>query len=324
MKAVLVEEFGPPEALVVREVDPPRPGPGEVLVNVVATSLNFPDVLVVAGTYQILPERPFVPGKELAGVVISAGEGVTEFVPGDRVAAQLEHGAYAEQVVVPQDLLVRVPDDVEMGEAATAGLPYATAHYALRRRAGLREGETVLVTGATGAVGAAAVQLAKAWGATVIATASDDEGAAIVRAMGADHVLPADPGTLRDRVRELTDGRGVDVAVEAIGGEFFAQVLRSMAWEGRLVVVGFASGDVPLMKVGHVLVKNIAVTGLQVSDYRDRDPRAFSAVIAEILDLVATGRVRVDIAARFPIEETPKALGLVASRGVRGRIVVEP
>ena len=315
MKAVLVEEFGPPEELVVREVDAPELAPGEVLVDVAAASLNFPDVLVVAGTYQILPARPFIPGKELAGVVRAVGDGVTAFAPGDRVAAQLEHGAYAEQVAVPQDLVVRVPEGVELDEAATVGLPYVTAHYALRRRAGLREGDTVLVTGATGAVGAAAVQLAKAWGATVIATASDEAGATAVRAMGADHVIAADPATMRDRVRELTEGRGVDV---------FAQVLRSMAWEGRLVVVGFASGDVPVMKTGHVLVKNIAVTGLQVSDYRDRDPRAFSAVIAEILDLLAAGRVRVDITARFPLDETPKALGLIASRGVRGRIVVQP
>ena len=324
MKAVLVEEFGSPEELVVRAVDAPQLGPGDVLIDVAAVSLNFPDVLVVAGTYQILPERPFIPGKELAGVVRAVGEGVTAFALGDRVAAQLEHGAYAEQVVAPQDLVVRVPEGVELDEAATVGLPYVTAHYALRRRAALREGETVLVTGATGAVGAAAVQLAKAWGATVIATASDEDGATAVRATGADHVIAADPATMRDRVRELTDGRGVDVAVESIGGDVFTQVLRSMAWEGRLVVVGFASGDVPVMKTGHVLVKNIAVTGLQVSDYRDRDPRAFSAVIAEILDLLATGRVRVDIAARFPLEETPRALGLIASRGVRGRIVVQP
>ncbi|MDF1704919.1 MAG: NADPH:quinone oxidoreductase family protein [Aeromicrobium sp.] len=324
MKAVLVEEFGPPEGLVVREVEAPSPGPGEVLVDVAAASLNFPDVLVVAGTYQILPERPFIPGKELAGTVVAVGSDVRDLAVGDRVAAQLEHGAYASQVVVPQDLAVRVPEGVDLAVAATAGLPYVTAHYALRRRAQLRTGETVLVTGATGGVGAAAVQLAKAWGATVIATSSDESGAAVLREQGADHVIAADPGTLRDEVRRLTDGRGVDVAVEAIGGDLFAQVLRSMAWEGRLVVVGFASGDVPQMKTGHVLVKNIAVTGLQVSDYRDRDPQAFSAVIGEILELIAAGRVNVDVASRFPLDETPKALGLIASRAVRGRIVVEP
>lgn len=324
MKAVLVEEFGTPEGLVVRDVEAPTPGDGEILVDVAAASLNFPDVLVVAGTYQILPELPFIPGKELAGTVVAVGSGVRDFAPGDRVAAQLEHGAYAAQVVVREDLAVHVPDGVDLAVAATAGLPYVTAHYALKRRAALQEGEIVLVTGATGGVGAAAVQLAKAWGATVIATSSDEEGASVLRAQGADHVVSSDPALLRDEVRRVTKGRGVDVAIEAIGGEVFAQVLRSMAWEGRLVVVGFASGDVPQMKTGHVLVKNIAVTGLQVSDYRDRDPRAFSAVIAEILGLIADGSVRVDVTSRFPLDETPKALGLLASRAVRGRIVVEP
>lgn len=324
VQTVMVEEFGPPEALVVREVEPPLPAAGEVVIDVAAASLNFPDVLVAAGTYQILPERPFIPGKELAGTVSAVGDGVDDLRIGDRVAAQVEHGAFAAQVSVARDLVVPVPDGVSLEVASTVGLVYATAHYALRRRAAMQPGETVLVTGATGGVGAAAVQLAKAWGATVIATATGEDAAQLVREQGADHVVAADPASLRADVRALTDGRGVDVAVEAIGGDLFAQVLRCMAWEGRLVIAGFASGDVPTMKTGHVLVKNIAVTGLQVSDYRDRDPHGFAAVLTEILDLVAAGRVRAEVAHQFRLDETPKALGLLAARALRGRIVVTP
>jgi NADPH:quinone reductase len=324
MRAVLVEEFGAPEELVVREVDDPTPGPGEVVIDVEAAALNYPDVLVAAGSYQILPQRPFSPGKEVAGVVSAVGEGVSGLMVGDRVAAQLEHGGYAERIAVDQDLVVPVPDEVGLDVAATVGLVCATAHYALRRRAALVPGETVLVTGATGGVGTAAVQLAKAWGATVIATADDPVRADVLRSQGADHVVAPDAATLRDEVRQLTDGRGVDVAIETLGGDIFMQTLRSMAWEGRLVVVGFATGEVPTLKTGHVLVKNIAVTGLQVSDYRDRHPREFSGVISEVLGLVAEGRLDMPIAARFPLEETPKALGMLASRQIRGRIVVEP
>lgn len=323
MRAVVLEEFGSPDSLVVNDVPDPRPGPGEVVVDVAASAVNFPDVLVVAGTYQILPPLPFTPGKEIAGVISEVGSEVRGLAVGDRVAAQLESGGYAERVVVGQELIVPVPDQVPLDVAATTGLVYTTAAYALRQRAGLKPGETVLVTGATGGVGAAAVQLAKAWGATVIAAATPDR-ADQLRAQGADHVVAPDPKTLRDEVRAATGGRGVDVAVEAIGGDLFAQVVRSMAWEGRLVVVGFASGDVPSIKAGHLLVKNISVSGLQVSDYRERDPRGYCAVIEEVLDLVRDGRLVVPIAARFPFDEAGSALNGLADRTIRGRIVLEP
>lgn len=322
MRAVVVEEFGKPRSLVVRELINPTPGPNDVLIDVRSASLNYPDILVVAGSYQILPDRPFSPGKEVAGVVAAVGSDVTRFSVGDRVAAQLEFGGYAEQVSVSQDLVVAVPEAVALDVAATVGLPYATAHYALRRRAALAEGEVVLVTGATGAVGTAAVQLAKVWGATVIATASDERRGAILQAQGADHIVAPDEATIRDKVKTLTGGRGADVVIETLGGSVFTQAIRSMAWEGRLVVVGFATGDVPQLKAGHVLVKNIAVTGLQVSDYRDRDPQGFSKVIAEVLDMVSAGKIDVPVAGRFPLEEAATALGKLESRELRGRIVL--
>jgi len=323
MKAVVLDEFGSPEVLAVREIDDPRPTPRDVVIDVVASAVNFPDVLVVAGTYQILPELPFTPGKEVAGVISELGSAVTGLAVGDRVTAQLENGGYAQRVAVPQELVVAVPDDVPLDVAATTGLVYTTAAYALRQRAGLRAGETVLVTGATGGVGTAAVQLAKAWGATVIAVATADR-AELLKEQGADHVVAPDPKTLRDEVRSVTGGRGVDIAIEAIGGDLFSQVVRSMAWEGRIVVVGFASGEVPSIKTGHLLVKNIGVSGLQVSDYRERDPQGYRDVIAEVLELVRLGRVDVPIVARFPLDEAHLALGGLADRTIRGRIILEP
>lgn len=321
MRAAVVEQFGPPESLRVVDVDDPVPAPGTVLVEVAAAGVNFPDVLVVAGSYQILPPRPFSPGKEVAGTVHAVGDGVTGVAVGDRVMAQVEHGGYAELVVVPAGQVVPLPDGVAETEAAVVGLAALTAHVALRRRARLRPGETVLVTGAGGGVGAAGVQVAKAWGATVIAAARDEERAGAAAAQGADHVLVAGP-TLRDDVRRLTDGRGADVVLETVGGEVFTQALRATAWEGRLVVIGFASGDVPLVKAGHLLVKNVSVLGLQVSDYRDREPETVRAALTELLALHSEGRLRVPIARTYALDEAGSALAEVRRGGLTGRVVL--
>ena len=321
MRAALVEEFGPPESLVVREVADPVPGPGEVLVEVAAAGVNFPDVLVVAGTYQILPPRPFSPGKEVAGTVRAVGPGVERVRVGDRVVAQLENGGYAELVVAPEPQVVALPDAVPFPAAAGLGLPAITAHVALVRRAGLRAGETVLVTGAGGGVGSAGVQIAKALGATVIAVARDEQRAAVASELGADHSLVAGPG-LRDEVLALTGRRGVDVVLENVGGDVFAQALRCVAWEGRLVVIGFASGELPTIKAGHLLVKNIAVLGLQVSDYRDREPDGFRAVVEELLDLHVQGRLSLPIDRSCPLEQAGSALAAVQAGGLVGRVVL--
>lgn len=321
MRAALVQEFGPPETLVTGELADPVAGPGEVLVEVAAAGVNFPDVLVVAGSYQILPERPFSPGKEIAGTVRAVGEGVDRLAVGDRVLAQIEHGGYAELVAVPEPQVVALPDAVPFVDAAAFGLGAITAHFALVRRAGLRPGETVLVTGAGGGVGSAGVQLAKALGATVIAVAQDEERAALARAQGADSVVTAGP-TLRDEVLALTEGRGADVVLELVGGEVFAQSLRCTAWEGRLVVIGFASGDLPTIKAGHVLVKNIAVLGLQVSDYRDREPESVRAAIEHLLQLYVDGRLTVPVARTYPLEQAGAALEAVRAGSVAGKVVL--
>ncbi len=321
MRAALVETFGPPGSLVTGEVADPVAADGEVLIEVAAAGVNFPDVLVVAGSYQILPERPFSPGKEVAGTVKALGAGAGTFRVGDRVLAQIEHGGYAELVAVPEQQVVALPDGVPFPAAAAFGLAAVTAHFALVRRARLAAGETVLVTGAGGGVGTAGVQIAKALGATVIAVARDEERAGLARDQGADHVLVAGP-TLRDEVLALTGGRGADVVLELVGGEVFTQSLRATAWEGRLVVIGFASGDLPVIRAGHVLVKNLAVLGLQVSDYRDREPASVRASIEHLLQLHLAGRLTVPIARTYPLEEAGSALAAVQAGGLTGRVVL--
>jgi NADPH:quinone reductase-like Zn-dependent oxidoreductase len=321
MRAAVVETFGPPTSLVTAEVADPEPAAGEVVIEVAAAGVNFPDVLVVAGEYQILPDRPFSPGKEVAGTVHAVGEGVTEFSPGDRVMAQIEHGGYAERVAVPEAQLVALPDGVAFPEAAALGLGAITAHFALVRRARLQPGETVLVTGAGGGVGSAGVQIAKALGAQVIAVAQDEERAALAKSQGADHVVLAGP-SLREEVRELTEGRGADVVLELVGGDVFAQSLRATAWEGRVVVIGFASGEIPAIKAGHLLVKNIAVLGLQVSDYRDREPAAVRRAIEHMLDLHVAGRLTVPVARTYPLDKAGVALEAVRSGRVAGKVVL--
>ncbi|MGQ0843830.1 MAG: NADPH:quinone oxidoreductase family protein [Sporichthyaceae bacterium] len=321
MKAMRVETFGEP--LVLVELPQPTPAPGEVVIDVAVAGVNFPDLLVVDGTYQILPALPFSPGKEVAGVVSAVGADVAGIAVGQRVLAQIEYGGYREAVAVPASNVVVLPDGVSFAQAAACGLGYLTAHFALVRRAHLRAGETVLVTGAGGGVGSGAVGLAKAMGAVVIAVAQDDARAALALEQGADHVVRSDAADLRDQIRALTDGRGVDVVVETVGGAVFAASLSATAWEGRVVVIGFASGEIPTVKAGHVLVKNIAVLGLQVSDYRDREPESVRLALGEILDLIAEGRLDVPIAAVYPLEKAGDALAAVRAGTAIGKVVLE-
>ncbi|EWT07311.1 NADPH:quinone oxidoreductase [Intrasporangium chromatireducens Q5-1] len=322
MRAVLVKEFGEPSGLVVEEVPDLTPAPGEVVIEVAAASVNFPDILVVEGTYQNLPGRPFSPGKEAAGRVIAVGDAVTRLSPGDRVLALVEHGAYAEQLRVPEELVMHLPDEVDYTEAAAIGLVGSTAHFGLIRRGQLRKGETVLVTGAGGGVGSAGVQLAKAFGATVIALAQDEEKAALARRQGADIVLTSTPETLRDDLHQATDGHGVDVVLEMLGGDFLTQIIRATAWEGRIVIVGFASGGQNPIKPGHLLVKNISLSGLQSSDYRDREPETMRTCMEEVLGLLADGRLDAAIDTTFPLDRASEALEYVKDGKVRGKVVL--
>ncbi len=322
MRAVVVREFGAPDDMALEDVREPEPGPGEILVGVRAAGVNYPDLLVVRGEYQILPEPPFSPGKEVAGIVEAVGDGVSGFGVGERVMAQMEYGGYGEKVVAKAVNAVAMPPGMGFEEAAAFGLVNLTAYFALVRRARLLPGETVLVTGAAGGVGSAGVQLAKAFGATVIATASTQEKRALALDLGADHAIEPDPGTLKERVRGLTGGRGVDVILESVGGDLFDASLRAIAWEGRLVVIGFASGRIPTVKAGHVLVKNVSVVGLQVSDYREREPEAVREAYEVLLEMYAKRLLRAHVAKIYPLENAAEALEEVRAGRAGGKVVL--
>lgn len=326
MKALIVREHGPIDNLLLEEVKDPAPGPGEVLVDVHATSINFPDLLVIGGTYQNLPSRPFSPGKDMAGVVAAVGAGVTTCKPGDRVAAQNEYGAYAQRCVVPQLNCYPMPAAMSYVDAAAMGLTYATAHFALVERARYRKGETVLVNGAAGGVGIATIQVAKALGATVVASVSSADKAELARSNGADHLVRTDVPDLRnafrDQVLNAVGRRGVDIVVDPVGGDVFDASMRVIAWCGRLVVVGFAEGRIPEIKAGHLLVKNIAVIGLQYSSYRDREPLKVQQVQKELFSWYETGKIKPHVMAEFALQDYKPALHTVRDRKVVGKVVI--
>ncbi|BBK38532.1 oxidoreductase [Allostella sp. ATCC 35155] len=326
MKALLVEAFGQPEGMVLRDLPDPEPGPGEVLVETHAIGLNYPDLLVISGTYQILPPLPFAPGKELAGVVRAVGPGVDGFRPGDRVAAQLESGAFAELVRVPAAVCYPVPAALATAKAAGMGLVYQTSWYALSDRARLRPGEWVLVTGAAGGIGIAAVELAKAMGARVVAGLGTMAKADFVRRHGADAVVDLAMPDLRDGLRkavqEATGGHGANVVIDPVGGAVFEASLRALAWDGRLVVVGFTSGAIPSVKANYLLIKHITVSGIHWSDYPERDPAGVARAQAEMFQMAAAGRLDPPVMATFPLERAAEALALIANRKVEGKVVL--
>ena len=326
MQALIINEHGPVENLTLGEFPDPKPGTGEVLVDVHAASVNFPDLLVIGGTYQNLPPRPFVPGKDFAGVVAAIGEGVTRVKPGDRVMAQIEHGAFAERAVVREGLCFAMPEKMSYAEGAAMGLVYLTAHYALIERAQFRAGETVLVTGAAGGVGLAAVQLAKALGAIVIAAVSSQEKAQLARESGADHVVRTDGPDLRvsfrQQVFDAVGERGVDLVLDSVGGDVFDACLRVMAWCGRLVIIGFAAGRIPEVKMGYLLVKNISLIGLQSSDYRDRAPDVVRQAHEHLFALYSEGKIKPHVMTVYPMKDYLPALNTVKDRKVLGKVVI--
>jgi|SRR5688572_17664995 NADPH2:quinone reductase len=326
MRALVIRQHGPLENLKLETLPDPEPGPGEVLIDVHAASVNFPDLLVIGGTYQNLPPVPFVPGKDLAGTVIAVGADVSSVKPGERVMAQIEHGAFAERAVVPRRNCYGMPADMPFADGAAMGLVYLTAYFALVERGDLKSGESVLVNGAAGGVGLATVQLAKAYGATVVASVGSEEKAVLARACGADHVVRTDVPDLREGFRNqvfAAVGRdGVNLIVDPVGGDVFDASLRAIAWCGRLVTVGYASGRVPEVKAGLLLVKNISLTGLQVSDYRDRAPDKMRQAQAELFDLYATGKLRPHVMAAYPLASYLEALAVVSARRAMGKVVL--
>jgi len=328
MRAVIVNQIGSVDQLAVQDVPELEPGPGEVVVQNAAIGVNFPDLLVISGDYQVRPPTPFSPGKESAGTVIKVGEGVTALKEGDRVLAQVEYGAYAEQVRAPAVSCHLLPEEMGFARAITLGLTYQTAWFALKDRAHVAGGEVVLVTGASGGVGLAAMQVAKAFGATVIAGVRSDAQAAFVRKHGAEHLVRLDDSDLHNnlkaKVLEITHDHGADVVVETVGGHVFDASMRALGWRGRMIVVGFAGGTVPSIHAGYLLVKNISVVGLDWSDYRDRRPEWVQRAQKEIFELYAKGSLDPEVMGRFPLGDFAQALEAVQKGGLQGKVELDP
>lgn len=328
MRAVVIREFGGIDRTELDELPDPVPGPGEVLVRIQAVGVNFVDILVMEGRYQFLPDPPFAPGKLPVGIVAAVGTGVTALRPGDRVQTMAEQGGYAEFVAVPQDRCFRLPDSLPFADAASMALAFDTAWFALRDRARMQSGDSVLVLGATGAVGSAAVQLAHAWGGRVIAGIStSSQRAGVIRA-GADDTVDLSVEGLHDALREqvyaVNDGDGVDIVIDPLGGDYFDAAIRTLAWRGRLVVVGFAAGRIPEIRVNYLLLKNIEVSGLQVSDYRKRMPERMADCFAEIFALYEAGKLHLASPETLPLRQYRDALSRLKDRSAGGRLVLLP
>lgn len=328
MKAVVVREFGPIGSSKVEDIPLPSPKPHEVLIETAVAPVNFVDTLVFEGKYQFLPPRPFVPGKGPVGTVSKIGDAVTNFKVGDPVLAMVEQGGYAEAVCADQEQCYLLPETMSFDDAACISLAYDTAWLALIERGRLQSGENVLVLGATGAVGNAAIQLARAKGAKVIAAVSSSNKAQLCIASGADHVVDLSGPSLRDRLQKeihaLTEGNGADVVIDPLGGEIFEAAIRAVAWRGRFVVIGFAAGHIPTLKTNYVLLKNMEVTGLQVSDYRKRAPQLVRACFADIFKLYTQGKIKPGAVTRFALNDYASALNGLINRTVRGRAVLTP
>lgn len=326
MHAVRVRKPGPPDTLVTEELADLQPGAGEVLIEVEAAAVNYPDLLVVTGRYQSTPPLPFTPGKEAAGIVRAVGAGVAHVKVGMRVLAHLSHGGFATQCLAPESHCFVLPDAMDFVQAAGLGLAAQTAWFALFERGQLREGETVLVTGASGAVGQAAVQIAHAHGCKVLAAASNlPRAQALLEGTPCHFVdlgVPALRDDLRRQVHEATGGHGADVVIDTLGGDVFDASLRALAWCGRIVTVGFAAGRIPEVKANYLLVKNIAASGLQWTDYLERQPRRVAQAHAELSALWSRGLLRAQVMQTFAWRDAAQALALIDARGASGRLVL--
>ena len=322
MKAVLCKAYGPPESLVVEDVASPEPGPGDVVITVKAASVNFPDVLIIQNKYQVKPPLPFSPGSEVAGIVKSVGEGVTQVAVGDKVLAIIGYGAFAEEVKTESRRVLPLPHGMDFASAAAFGLTYATSEHALTDRGALKAGETLLVLGAAGGVGIAAIEIGKALGARVIACASTSDKLAVCRAHGADETIDYAAEDLRERIKALTNGNGPDVVYDPVGGPYTELALRSIAWRGRLLVVGFAAGEIPKIPLNLTLLKGCAVVGVFWGEFTRREPERFAESMARLGRWYTEGRLKPHISETFPLERAADALTRMANREVKGKIVL--
>lgn len=324
MRALLCERHGPPEDLVVRDIPIPEPGEGEILVKIAAAGLNFPDSLIIQNKYQMKPPLPFVPGGEFAGTVEAVGAGVAGFAPGDRVASLTVTGGFGEYAVALAEKTTHVPATMELETAAIFAFAYGTSHHAFKQRAKLQPGETVLVLGASGGVGLAAVEVAKAMGAKVIAGASTAEKLEVARAHGADELVNYTEQDLKGAVKELTGGRGVDVIYDPVGDALAEPAFRTIAWEGRFLVIGFAGGGIPAIPLNLALVKGASIVGVFWGDFVARAPAEHQRNMAELYAMHAEGKLRPRISARYGLEDGAKAIRSIMERKVTGKVVIAP
>lgn len=328
MKAMLSHEPGGPDTLVMTELPDPGPKAGEVRIRVRAAGLNFPDTLIIRDLYQVKPPRPFAPGGEVAGEIEAVGEGVNGLVPGDRVLALTGHGGFATHVIAEASRTVRIPDRMPFDEAACFIFTYATSHHALKDRAQIKAGETLLILGAAGGVGAAAIELAKAAGAKVIAAVSSEEKAEFCRELGADEAIVyplemdrAAQKAFSDRIKSLSDGNGVDIVYDAVGGAYAEPALRALAWKGRFLVVGFPAG-IPKIPLNLTLLKGSQIVGVFWGAAVRREPAGHAENMAELFALYEKGQVKPRIHARYPLEQAADALTLMQDRKVLGKVVL--
>jgi NADPH2:quinone reductase len=324
MKAVMCRAYGMPDTLVIEEREPLHPGKGQVVVSVKACGVNFPDTLIIQGKYQFKPEMPFSPGSEVAGAVKEVGEGVQGFKAGDHVIAFTGWGGFAEEVVVDAVKLIPMPPGLDFTIASAFVLAYGTAHHALKDRAQLQPGETLLVLGAAGGVGLAAIEIGKQLGATVIAAASSEEKLETCRQHGASETINYTAQDLRERIRQITGGRGVDVVFDPVGGDFTEPALRSMAWKGRYLVVGFAAGDIPRIPLNLTLLKGCAIVGVFWGAFTEREPQHNAENLRELLTWLSEGKLRPHISATYPLERAANALYDMMNRKVQGKVVLVP
>ncbi len=324
MRAIVVDHWMEPSELTVAETPEPELGPGQLAVEVRAAGCNFFDILLVQGRYQVKPPFPFIPGAEIAGVVREVAPDVSNFAPGDRVLASIPVGGFAEVANAPASLAHRLPDSMSFEEGAALPIVYPTSYAALVLRADLKAGETLLVHAAAGGVGVAAVQIGKALGARVIATAGGADKVQVALDAGADVGIDYRKEDFVERVKAETDGRGADVIYDPVGGEIFDRSLKCIAWNGRLLVIGFAGGEIPSVKANRILLKNIAIVGLHWGAYQRYEPERVPEVFAGLFELYEAGKIKPVIFERYPLDQVPAALEALGSRRTYGKVIITP
>ena len=323
MKAIVCNKFGTPDTLKYQEIETPNPKEGELLIKVKACSVNFPDTLIIQGKYQFRPVFPFSPGSDVAGIVEKVGENVQHFTVGDAIVGFIPFGGFAEKAIVNAKDCFPKPKGMSMVNASAFLLAYGTSYHALKDRANLQKGETILILGASGGVGLTALEISKLMGATVIAAASSEEKLALCKQFGADEVINYTEENLKDRVKELTNGKGVDVIYDPVGGHFSEQALRAIAWKGRHLVVGFANGEIPKIPINLTLLKGASIVGVFWGAFAQKEPKKSLENIQQLLTWFVKGAVKPHIDKTYSLENAPKALEEMMQRKTKGKIVID-